>query len=197
MADRNSDLSQIAVNANNIPDGSWNRITKNFLITIYKKNMLQLQIVSSVDSVDCGVRLFGWCRGPSCQKYARLRTFVVVLAIAGIIQGTCETYFRVSAKEVAIENGYNPLIVGKYPELYIWKRVMTHSSSNYSLKIFSGIMISAIINLPIKVIIVFLSIWQIWQRKQLLYGFHLRVITKCNISDTIAQFDLNAYRISL
>ncbi|KAH8413456.1 hypothetical protein KR009_011368 [Drosophila setifemur] len=80
---RNSDLSQIAVNANNIPD----------------------------DSVDCGIKGLGWCRGPGCQKYARLRTFVLVLALAGMLQGACESYFRVSAKQAAFQFGYSPLIV--------------------------------------------------------------------------------------
>ncbi|XP_037960964.1 solute carrier organic anion transporter family member 1A2 [Teleopsis dalmanni] len=82
-ADRGSDLSQIAVNAHNIPD----------------------------DSVDCGIRLLGWCRGPGCQKYARLRTFVIILACAGITQGACETYFRISAKQAALENDYDPIVV--------------------------------------------------------------------------------------
>nr|XP_014086918.1 solute carrier organic anion transporter family member 1A1 [Bactrocera oleae] len=80
---RSSDLSQIAVNANNIPN----------------------------DSVDCGVKLFGCCNGPSCLKLARLRIFVVVLACAGSIQGACETYFRISAKRAALEYEYNPIIV--------------------------------------------------------------------------------------
>uniref|UniRef100_W8B1W1 Solute carrier organic anion transporter family member 1A5 n=1 Tax=Ceratitis capitata TaxID=7213 RepID=W8B1W1_CERCA len=80
---RSSDLSQIAVNANNIPN----------------------------DSVDCGVKLFGWCNGPQCLKLARLRTFVFVLTCAGVVQGACETYFRISAKEAAVENDYNPIIV--------------------------------------------------------------------------------------
>ncbi|KAI8042565.1 solute carrier organic anion transporter family member 2B1 [Drosophila gunungcola] len=80
---RNSDLSQIAVNANNIPD----------------------------DSVDCGIKGLGWCRGPGCQKYARLRTFVLVLAISGTLQGACESYFRVSAKQAASQFGYSPLLV--------------------------------------------------------------------------------------
>ncbi|KAM7353915.1 organic anion transporting polypeptide 33Eb isoform 2-T2 [Cochliomyia hominivorax] len=80
--DRYSDVPNISVNAN-IPD----------------------------DSVDCGVRSLGWCRGPSCLKYARLRTFVLVLACAGILQGACETYFRISAKQAALENGWNDLIV--------------------------------------------------------------------------------------
>ncbi|XP_073822418.1 organic anion transporting polypeptide 33Eb isoform X1 [Musca autumnalis] len=82
IPNRSSDLSAIAVNTN-IPD----------------------------DSVDCGIRVLGWCRGPSCQKYARLRTFVIVLACAGLIQGMCETYFRISAKQAALENDWNPLIV--------------------------------------------------------------------------------------
>ncbi|XP_017050607.1 solute carrier organic anion transporter family member 1A1 [Drosophila ficusphila] len=80
---RNSDLSQIAVNANNIPD----------------------------DSVDCGIKGLGWCRGPGCQKFARLRTFVLVLAISGTFQGACESYFRVSAKQAAFQFGYSPLLV--------------------------------------------------------------------------------------
>lgn len=80
---RNSDLSQIAVNANNIPD----------------------------DSVDCGIKGLGWCRGPGCQKYARLRTFILVLAISGTLQGACESYFRVSAKQASFQFGWNPLIV--------------------------------------------------------------------------------------
>ncbi|EDV32122.1 uncharacterized protein Dana_GF14199 [Drosophila ananassae] len=80
---RSSDLSQIAVNANNIPD----------------------------DSVDCGIKGLGWCRGPGCQKFARLRTFVLVLATSGMLQGACEAYFRVSAKQAAFQFDYNPLIV--------------------------------------------------------------------------------------
>ncbi|XP_005174920.1 solute carrier organic anion transporter family member 1A1 [Musca domestica] len=82
VPNRTSDLSAIAVNTN-IPD----------------------------DSVDCGIRVLGWCRGPSCQKYARLRTFVIVLACAGLLQGMCETYFRISAKQAALDNDWNPLIV--------------------------------------------------------------------------------------
>ncbi|KAH8403159.1 hypothetical protein KR222_006202 [Zaprionus bogoriensis] len=80
---RDSDLSQIAVNANNIPD----------------------------DSVDCGIVGLGWCRGAFCQKYARLRTFIVVLVSAGFLQGACELYFRISAKQAAFQFGYNPLLV--------------------------------------------------------------------------------------
>ncbi|BFF96364.1 solute carrier organic anion transporter family member 1A1 [Drosophila madeirensis] len=80
---RNSDLSQIAVNANNIPD----------------------------DSVDCGIKGLGWCRGAACQKYARLRTFVLVLACTGMLQGACESYFRVSAKQAAFQYGYSALLV--------------------------------------------------------------------------------------
>ncbi|XP_023159673.2 solute carrier organic anion transporter family member 1A1 [Drosophila hydei] len=80
---RSSDLSQIAVNANNIPD----------------------------DSVDCGIEGLGWCRGPACQKYARLRTFTIVLLCSGLLQGACELYFRVSAKQAAFQYGYNPLII--------------------------------------------------------------------------------------
>lgn len=80
---RNSDLSQIAVNANNIP----------------------------TDSVDCGIIGLGWCRGPACQKYARLRTFIIVLLCSGLLQGACELYFRVSAKQAAFQYGYNPILV--------------------------------------------------------------------------------------
>uniref|UniRef100_A0A034W6D8 Solute carrier Organic anion transporter family member 1A1 n=1 Tax=Bactrocera dorsalis TaxID=27457 RepID=A0A034W6D8_BACDO len=80
---RSSDLSQIAVNANNIPN----------------------------DSVDCGVKLCGCCNGPSCLKLARLRIFVVALACAGSLQGACETYFRISAKGAALEYEYNPILV--------------------------------------------------------------------------------------
>ncbi|KAM8717826.1 hypothetical protein ACLKA7_004516 [Drosophila subpalustris] len=80
---RDSDLSQIAVNANNIPD----------------------------DSVDCGIIGLGWCRGPACQKYARLRTFIIVLVCSGLLQGACELYFRVSAKQAALQYGFNPLLV--------------------------------------------------------------------------------------
>ncbi|XP_013112678.2 solute carrier organic anion transporter family member 1A5 [Stomoxys calcitrans] len=82
IPDRSSDLSAIAVNTN-IPQ----------------------------DSVDCGIRVLGWCRGPSCQKYARLRSFVIVLACAGLLQGACETYFRISAKQAALEHEWNPLVV--------------------------------------------------------------------------------------
>lgn len=69
--------------------------------------------VSSADSVDCGIKGLGWCRGPACQKYARLRTFTIVLLCSGLLQGACELYFRVSAKQAAFQYGYNPLLVGE------------------------------------------------------------------------------------
>lgn len=65
------------------------------------------------DSVDCGIIGLGWCRGPACQKYARLRTFIMVLITSGFLQGACELYFRISAKQAAFQFGYNPLLVGE------------------------------------------------------------------------------------
>ncbi|KAI9583900.1 organic anion transporting polypeptide 33Eb isoform 1-T1 [Glossina fuscipes fuscipes] len=63
------------------------------------------------DNTDCGLRTLGWCRGESCQRHARLKTFVTVLACTGFLQGICETYFRISAKQAAAEIGYNALLV--------------------------------------------------------------------------------------
>ncbi|XP_030380533.1 solute carrier organic anion transporter family member 1A1 [Scaptodrosophila lebanonensis] len=80
---RSSNLSQIAVNVQSIPD----------------------------DSIDCGIKGLGWCRSPGCQKYARVRTFLIVLTSAGLLQGACESYFRISAKQAATQFNYNPLIV--------------------------------------------------------------------------------------
>lgn len=70
-------------------------------------------LVLSTDSVDCGIKGLGWCRGPGCQQYARLRTFTLVLLSSGLLQGACELYFRVSAKQAAFQHGYNPLLVGE------------------------------------------------------------------------------------
>jgi len=108
---RNSDLSQIAVNANNIPDGGWPKSP------ISPLRILDIEFLPpsphQTDSVDCGIKGLGWCRGPGCQKYARLRTFILVLAISGTLQGACESYFRVSAKQASFQFGWNPLIVGE------------------------------------------------------------------------------------
>lgn len=79
----------------------------------YLKVIVKLYYILFTDSVDCGVKLFGCCKGPSCLKLARLRIFVVVLTCAGLIQGACVTYFRISAKEAALEYEFNPIVVGK------------------------------------------------------------------------------------
>jgi hypothetical protein len=55
----------------------------------------------------------GCCNGPSCQKMGTKTTFLTALIFAGILQGAVEIYFRVSARQAAIEYGYDPIVVGK------------------------------------------------------------------------------------
>ncbi|XP_055915762.1 solute carrier organic anion transporter family member 1A5 [Eupeodes corollae] len=65
----------------------------------------------SSDSIDCGITKLGWCRGAKCQEFASLKWFVIILSIAGLLQGAVISYFRISAKQVAIAYGYDSLIV--------------------------------------------------------------------------------------
>lgn len=39
-------------------------------------------------------------------------TFLTVLICSGILQGAIETYFRISAKQVALQYGFEPAIIG-------------------------------------------------------------------------------------
>ncbi|XP_067623989.1 solute carrier organic anion transporter family member 1A1 isoform X2 [Eurosta solidaginis] len=96
------------------------------------------------DSVDCGIQLFGCCNGSRCLKLARLRIFVLALTCAGVIQGACETYFRIASKEAALEYDYNPIIVeylivtsGIFQALFAW--VFTHwAFKTHPIKWLSG-----------------------------------------------------------
>uniref|UniRef100_A0A1A9WZQ3 Kazal-like domain-containing protein n=1 Tax=Glossina brevipalpis TaxID=37001 RepID=A0A1A9WZQ3_9MUSC len=73
--------------------------------------MIKANDTAEDDGMDCGLRTLGWCRGESCQKHARLKTFVTILACTGFLQGICETYFRISAKQAAAETGCNTQVV--------------------------------------------------------------------------------------
>lgn len=63
------------------------------------------------DSIDCGIRACGWCNGPGCQRLGTATTFLVILSLAGFVQGGIEAYFRVSAHQAANEHDFDPAIV--------------------------------------------------------------------------------------
>uniref|UniRef100_A0A1Q3FKV0 Putative organic anion transporter polypeptide n=2 Tax=Culex tarsalis TaxID=7177 RepID=A0A1Q3FKV0_CULTA len=63
------------------------------------------------DSIDCGIRACGWCNGPGCQRLGTATTFLVILSLAGFVQGGIEAYFRVSAHQAANEHDFDPVIV--------------------------------------------------------------------------------------
>lgn len=67
----------------------------------------------SPDSIDCGVLACNCCNTPGCQKMGTTRTFLAVLVVAAILHGAIETYFRVSAKQVALQYEYDPVVIGE------------------------------------------------------------------------------------
>lgn len=56
------------------------------------------------------------------------RTFTIVLGFAALFQGAVESYFRVSAKQAALNHDYDPRLVG---ELYVCDKL--DSSSELSI----------------------------------------------------------------
>lgn len=65
-----------------------------------------------LDSIDCGITSLKCCNTPRCQKLGNKKTFLVVLILSGIIQGAIETYFRISAKQAAVQHEFSPIIIG-------------------------------------------------------------------------------------
>ncbi|XP_053696574.1 solute carrier organic anion transporter family member 4C1 [Sabethes cyaneus] len=63
------------------------------------------------DSIDCGIRACNYCNGPTCQKLGTSTAFLIILSLAGFVQGGVESYFRVAAHQAANEHEFDPLIV--------------------------------------------------------------------------------------
>ncbi|XP_055644230.1 solute carrier organic anion transporter family member 74D [Toxorhynchites rutilus septentrionalis] len=63
------------------------------------------------DSIDCGVTACGCCNGPGCQRLGTSTSFLIILSLAGFVQGGIESYFRISAQQAANEHGFDPIIV--------------------------------------------------------------------------------------
>jgi hypothetical protein len=40
------------------------------------------------------------------------KTFTIILVLCGVIQGAIESYFRISAKQSALTNDYDPKVIG-------------------------------------------------------------------------------------
>ena len=72
-----------------------------------------IEINVLLDSLDCGITAIGCCNTPGCQRMGNTKTFLTILILAGLLQGGVETYFRISAKQAALQNDYNPVIIGK------------------------------------------------------------------------------------
>lgn len=64
--------------------------------------------------MDCGIAAFKCCNTPGCQALANKRTFMIVLIFCALIQGAIEAYFRISAKQSALNHDYDPRIVGEF-----------------------------------------------------------------------------------
>lgn len=65
-----------------------------------------------LDSIDCGITAIGCCNTPKCQEMANKRSFTIILILCGFIQGAVEIYFRISAKQAALNHEYSPMLVG-------------------------------------------------------------------------------------
>ncbi|XP_058446033.1 solute carrier organic anion transporter family member 74D [Malaya genurostris] len=63
------------------------------------------------DSIDCGIRACNCCNGPGCQRLGTSTSFLIILSLAGFVQGGIESYFRVSAHQAANEHEFDPIIV--------------------------------------------------------------------------------------
>lgn len=68
---------------------------------------------SMTDSIDCGITSLGWCNSISCQRLGNSNTFLAVFVVAGLLQGAVGTYFRISAKQVALQYDFDPILIGK------------------------------------------------------------------------------------
>lgn len=86
-----------------------NRISLHFSL-IKNKNNLSLQI----ESLDCGVTAMKCCNTPACQKLGTSTLFVTLLIFIGIVLGTSERFFQLSARQAAVELNFQPVgILGK------------------------------------------------------------------------------------
>uniref|UniRef100_A0A336KHU9 CSON010641 protein n=1 Tax=Culicoides sonorensis TaxID=179676 RepID=A0A336KHU9_CULSO len=63
------------------------------------------------ESLDCGITAMGWCNSIGCQRLGNSNTFLTVLIVAGILQGAVETYFRISAKQLAVQYDFDPMLI--------------------------------------------------------------------------------------
>lgn len=71
------------------------------------------QCESLKGSVDCGITAWGWCNSIGCQRLGNSNTFLAVFVVAGMLQGAVATYFRISAKQVALQYDFDPNVIGK------------------------------------------------------------------------------------
>lgn len=67
-----------------------------------------------VDSLDCGITAIECCNSHACQKMGTSKSFLIVLSLVGIVQGTIERYFAISARQAAVQFGYDAVVVGKF-----------------------------------------------------------------------------------
>lgn len=99
----------IEASANNITEG----VTVVFSIFSIDKKLTRLHRKNVLDSIDCGIALCKCCNTPGCHKLGNKRTFLIVLVVCALIQGAIESYFRVSAKQAALNHDFDPRIVGE------------------------------------------------------------------------------------
>lgn len=74
---------------------------------------------SFIDSLDCGITAWGWCNSLGCQRLGNSNTFLAVFVVAGILQGAVGTYFRISAKQVALQYDFDPNVIGMMRHSYV------------------------------------------------------------------------------
>lgn len=76
-------------------------------------------IVYYLDQLDCGITALGCCNTPTCQKLGNTKVFLVLFSLTGIFQGAAQSFFRVTARQAAVEHDYNPALVGMLFDTFV------------------------------------------------------------------------------
>ncbi|XP_063706658.1 solute carrier organic anion transporter family member 4A1-like [Culicoides brevitarsis] len=61
--------------------------------------------------LDCGIVSLGWCNSLACQRLGNSNTFLAVFCVAGLLQGAVTSYFRISAKQMALQYDFDPNLI--------------------------------------------------------------------------------------
>lgn len=81
--------------------------------------------IFTTDSIDCGIKLIRCCTSARYQKLGTIASFVTVLVLIGIAQGTSEKYISISAQQAALEHDFDPNVVGMHfrDQKSLWNQI--------------------------------------------------------------------------